>query len=94
MAGNVARRLVVEIDEDDTVRIDGFGWDSTGVGEDREVLWLGGDAPTLVLLARQDQLDAPQVVANEVWELDKLLAILRSTAKLAREVATDPSDPS
>lgn len=90
----VVRRLVVEITDEDEVQISGFGWASTISKEtgERNPIWLGGDVPTIVILARQDQLDAPQVVADEAWQLERLDAILYSTAKLARLVAIDPED--
>ncbi|AEV52038.1 hypothetical protein [Rhodococcus phage REQ1] len=94
MAGKVIRRLVVEIDEEANVTIDGYGWATVDPGENEgeTTLWLGGDVPTIVILARQDQLDAPQVVADEVWSLERLEQILMTTAHLARGVAIDPSE--
>ena len=87
MAGKVVRRLVVEITEDADVTIDGFGWANVDGDGVEETLWLGGDRPTLVILARQDQIDTPQVVADETWSLERLQYLLAATAHLAQQAA-------
>lgn len=87
MAGKIVRRLVVEIDEEHEVSIDGYGWANVDTEDGSRALWLGGDIPTMVILARQDEVSAPQVVANEVWHLDRLQAVLHQTSHLADEVA-------
>lgn len=92
MAGKVVRRLLLEITEDGDVEIDGFGWASVDTDDGEVTLWYGGDAPDLVIIARRDQIDAPQVVANAVWPLDRLEAVLATTCMMARNYAIDPSE--
>lgn len=92
MAGKVVRRLLLEITEDGEVSIDGFGWATVDRDdESEELLWIGGDVPDLVVLGRRDQTNAPQVVANVVWPLDRLETVLATACMMARAYAVDPA---
>ena len=92
MAGTVIRRLLLEVTDEGRVTIDGFGWASVDTPDGEQMLWLGGDLPDFVLCARADQIDAPQAVATEVWQLDRLESLLATTVILAREHAVSDDE--
>lgn len=89
---NVVRRLLLEVTEDGEVTIDGFGWAAIDTDEGEEMLWIGGDLPDLVILAREDQTNAPQVIATEVWPLERLETVLATTCLMARQYAIHPDE--
>lgn len=88
----VVRRLLLEVTEDGEVRVDGFGWASIDTDDGEEMLWIGGDLPDLIIVAREDQTNAPQVIATTVWPLERLETVLATTCLMARQYAVHPDE--